>query len=138
KIGEALLRAWEAMVPAELEPALADGFGAALADRDLPGRAGGIAFRLALLTPDYETAAQKRQPADADEAFLIAVARGATAGVTPPDPIATAVAEGFAAEGAPLRVRALVDEKRTGEAILRAMDLVTLGATGQLDELSDG
>jgi hypothetical protein len=52
--------------------------------------------------------------------------------------MAGAVADGFAATGAPTRAQTLLSEKRTGEAILRALDLLTLGATGELDELSDG
>jgi hypothetical protein len=35
-------------------------------------------------------------------------------------------------------VRSLLDEGRLGEALLRAMDLVTQGAVGGMDELTDG
>ncbi len=137
-IATALQAAWDEMAAADLEPALAQVYGARLAGLDLGGAAGALAFRLALMTPDYEAAAQARQPADATEAFLQALARGTPGQVAAPTPLAAAVASGFAAEAAPLRAQALIDQKRLGEAILRAMALVSDGANGQLGDLSDG
>jgi hypothetical protein len=137
-IGVALLAAWDAMAAADLEPALAAVFGTRLATLDLPGEAGSVAFRLAMMTPDYEAAALAHEPRDATDAFLKGVATGAPSRTAAPDPVAAAVADGFAAEGVPLRVRSLLDEGRLGEALLRAMDLVTQGAVGGMDELTDG
>jgi hypothetical protein len=138
QVGAALVPAWDAMAAADLEPVLAALASGRLSGLTLDPTAAALAFRLALLTPDYETAALARSPADPVERFLQGLARGDIRGLTPPDPIAAAIADGFAAEGAPSRVQSLIAEDRTGEAILRAMDLVTLGATGELDELADG
>jgi hypothetical protein len=135
-VATALPQAWARMAEVDLEPALAAMVGPRTKALALDGEAGRLAFRLALLGPGYEAAALARTPADATEAFLAGLARGAP----PPsdDPMAGAVADGFAATGAPTRAQTLLSEKRTGEAILRALDLLTLGATGELDELSDG
>lgn len=131
--------AWDAMAAADLEPALADEFGERLAALHLPGEAGATAFRLALMTRGYEAAALAHQPRDATETFLRGVAIGAPPRDAAVDPVALAVADGFAAGGAPLRARSLLDDRRLGEALLRAMDLVTQGATdGGMDELGDG
>ena len=138
RIAGAIVRAHAAMAEVELEPALAAIYAGRLTALDLPGPGGALAFRLALLTPDYEAAAAARAPLDAAEAFLRALAQGVPSASPPPDPLADAVADGFAAQQVPLRVRTLLDENRLGEAILRAMDLVMLGATGELDELADG
>jgi hypothetical protein len=135
-VAPALSAAWDAMAAADLEPALAAMVGERLASVKLDGEAGALSFRLALLGPGYEAAAQAHQPADAAEAFLAGLARGAPPAAD--EPMAAAVAEGFAASGPPARAQALLADGRTGEAILRAMDLVTLGGTGELDELGDG
>lgn len=137
-VAAALQRAWDQMAAADLEPALAAAYGQRLSDLGLPGAAGALAFRLALMTPDYEAVALKRTPADAEERFLMSVATGTPSRDLAPDPVAGAIADAFASIAVPLRVRSLMDGGRTGEAMLRAMDLVTLGATGELDELKDG
>ena len=141
RIGAALAPAWEAMAAADLEPVLAAmrgrpvckastldrrrrgaGLPAGAADRRLRGRGAG---------PDPGRCRSR--------SFLQGIARGEPAGLTPPDQIAAAIADGFAEAGARRRGSSRWStEGRTGEAILRAMDLVTLGATGELDELADG
>lgn len=138
KVGAALGEAWDRMAKAELEPALARVYGPKIAKVDLTGGAAALAFRLALLTKDYETAALAYQPQTAKERFLVALARGEADPGDAPDAVAAAAAQGFTRDQVPIRVRTLVQEKRIGEAILRAMDLVTLGATGEMDELTDG
>ena len=61
-VGAALQAAWTALAAVDLEPALAQGYGVQVAALDLPGAAGALAFRLALLTPDYEAVADCPHP----------------------------------------------------------------------------
>jgi len=141
-IAAALPPAWEAMVTAELEVPFAQLYGPALAGVDLEGAADQLAFRIGLLSDAYEALAAAAPAGDAptntETRFLAGLARGDVTGLAAPSDHAAAIAEGFAAEAPPARLRSLTDEGRLGEAILRAMNLVTNGARGDLDELADG
>jgi hypothetical protein len=138
KVAKTLPEAWDRMAEAELEPALAAMVGDRLQGIALADKAAKLAFQLALLTSDYEAAAQAREPANKAERFLAGLARGRPVAQDAPDRFSAAVAAGFASDGAPARVRSLVESGRTGEAILRAIDLVALGAAGEFDQLTDG
>ena len=133
----ALPAAWEAMQEVELEVALAGMFTEELAQVALDGAAGKIAFRVQLLSDRYETVALDHEPADSAERLLRAIATGKLAGLTVSDPTEAAIVGGFSATGIPARLRTLTDENRLGEAILRAMDLFSEGARGDLDQVSD-
>ena len=75
RIGSALQSAWDRMGNEGLEVPFALMFGDALETADLEGAAGALAFRIALLTPEYETAAAT-PPAGAEEQFLAGLASG--------------------------------------------------------------
>lgn len=138
KIAELLPQAWSKLASAELEPCFADMFARRLAEFKLTGTAGATAYRAALLTPDFEAAARAYGAGSGIETVLHGVALGEVPPPTGRDALILAISEGFAAKGAPSRVASLIANQRTGEALLRAIDLVAAGANGNLDELTDG
>ncbi|MCB2135109.1 MAG: hypothetical protein KDE08_04065 [Rhodobacteraceae bacterium] len=131
--------AWPQMTQMELEVPFAELFGPAMNDLALPGTAGALAFRIGLLSSSYEAVAQGRQPQASDEPFLIGLATGEVAGLTPPDQLGEAIrlafepTASFAAE-----VTGIIDSNRLGQAILRAIDDITEGARGDLRRVSEG
>jgi hypothetical protein len=104
----------------------------------LTGEAGALAFRIALLSPQYELAAQNRQAADTMEAFLIGLAKGNLQGVTPPNSLARAIAPAFVRPTPPTDLLNLVTENRLGEAVLAAIDRITRGLQGDIRGVTDG
>jgi hypothetical protein len=138
-LSTALPRAWERMVEAELEVPFAEMFGPGLIERPMTGPASDLALRVALLSRGYERAARGRDPGgDAVEAFLLGVARGDVAGLTPPDALARAIAAAFAAPDPGADLAALIGGDRLGEAILGAVDAVGLGVQGDLAGVTHG
>lgn len=131
---------WSRLSAAELEVPFAALFGEALIGLDLPPEAAALAFRVALLSPAYERAAVARVPADATEAFLAGLARGDLAGLTPPDSLARAIAPAFADPPPPPApdLAALAEERRTGEAILLAIDRIGRGVQGDMRGVTEG
>ncbi|QYK43556.1 MAG: hypothetical protein KF887_12055 [Paracoccaceae bacterium] len=137
-VAASLPRAWDRMVEAELEVPFASLFAARLMRLPLTGESGALAFRIALLSPQYERAALARSPADGTEAFLIGLARGDLSGVTPPDSLARAIAPAFLRQETGAELAALVAEDRQGEAILMAVDRVRRGVQGDLRGVTEG
>lgn len=138
RIEQTLPVVWARMQEMELEVAFAMLYGAALAGMDLPGEAGQIAFRVGLLSPDYEAVAQAHAPKDPTEAFLIAVAKGQLAGVVPPDRMARAIAPAFLKPAASETAQSLITDDRLGEAILTAIDEIAGGVQGNLAGVTQG
>jgi hypothetical protein len=140
---EAIARAvpplWNALSAARVEVQIAHVHGAELAGLGLPGEAGQIAFRMGLLSQDYEAVAQTGLPlaADALDTVLAGVARGQVADLRSNDARVQAVIDGFAADGPPARLADLIGTDRLGEAILRAMALFSDGTQGDLDQVTD-
>ncbi|MCY1125339.1 hypothetical protein OU426_00590 [Frigidibacter sp. RF13] len=136
----ALDAAWAQMTPLELEVPFAELFGVRLANAELKGEAGALAFRVALLSQAYEALANRREPADMAERFLIGVARGDTTGLTPPDQLGVAIQHAFSDPEPPLppQLATLLADKKLGEAILKAIDAVTQGASGDLRDVTGG
>lgn len=131
--------AWEMMVAAELEVPFAGLYGDRLARLDLPGEAGSLAFRIGLLSEDYETVARQRDPRDTSERFLIGLATGSPLGLTPPDQMGAAIQRAFLPTSRPADAfRRLLDEKRLGEALLLGIDRITEGARGELRDVTAG
>ena len=129
---------WEQMAAAELEVPFADLYGSRLAALRLDGEAGRIAFSLALLSPDLDTVATGLSPADPRETFLLGLARGKVDGLTPPDSLARAIAPAFSGRPPEGELADLLQENRTGEAILAAIDKIEKGVQGDLDGVTDG
>jgi hypothetical protein len=137
-IAAATLQAWQAMAAAELETTLAELYGPALAALDLPPPSDAVAFRLGLLSGEYESVAAAHDPADAAEAFLRGLAQGDPAGLDVPEGDAMAIAAAFAATELPEGAAALVADQRLGEALLIAADEVRLGVLGDQRALENG
>jgi len=135
-VSDALAPAWQAMESAELERCFAALYGTRLARLGLKGEAGALAFRIGLLSDDYEAIALAHEPQSTEDAFLIGLARGDVAGLPPLDSRAAAVQEGFANPALdPLHAR-LLAEGRLGEAILSAISMLTDGAHGEISDVA--
>lgn len=143
---------WSEMGAAGLQIVFADLFAQRLADLPLTGEAADVAFEVALLSPAYETVAgnwprtaanstDTRSTGTKEQLFLKAVALGDLTSELPTQrpsgDLRRAIADGFRANGIPVRLTGLVRDGRLGEAILRAISLLEGGAQGDLDELSD-
>ena len=141
-VAASLPRVWAALADRELEVPFAEVHAAALARLPLTGETRALAFRIALLGPDYETAALAHAPATPDEAFLSGLARGNLTVPPPPDGLARAIAPVFATSGTapPVSPQAMVllDSGRAGEAALLAIDKITTGATGDFRGVTEG
>lgn len=138
----ALLVAWPLIQAGELEVAMASLLAPTLAQLTLPGEAGALAFRIGLLSDQYETVALALESARAtpDARFLAAVARGldpAEGGGAMPGDLAAAVARAFGTEGAmPDGMAERLAEGRLGEEILRLLN--RLGGPGDPRALAEG
>lgn len=141
-IAEQLPLVWAALAGMELEVPLAEVHAATVSALRLPGEAGALAFRLALLGPNYERAAMSRRPLDGMESFLIGIARGHLGAQPPPDGLARAIAPVFAAGAVAPAISApmqeLLSNGRHGEAALIAIDKVTRGSMGDLRGVTEG
>ena len=137
-IARILPEIWSQMTEVELEVPFADLYGRRLSAIPLMGEAGQIAFEVGLLSPDFETIAADHKATTPREAFLIALAKGDVAGVTPPDSLARAIAPAFIAHEPESDLRQLVAEGRIGEAILVSIEKVERGVQGDLDGVTDG
>ena len=133
----ALREAWAQLGSARVEVPVARILGPRLADMGLDGEAGRLAFRMALLSDDYETYAVAATPDTAFDRLLAAVARGLVTAGSGTDERSRAVVDGFTAPGPPVRLATLVETDRLGEAILRAITLLAEGTSGDLDQVTD-
>jgi hypothetical protein len=138
-IAETLPGLWAMIAAAELEVPFAEIFGPRLARLNLPGDAGALAFRIGLISSEFEQVAVQRKAADGVEPFLIGLARGKVDGLAPPDQLGGAIKTAFLPE-TPLTpdFSALIEEKRLGEALLRALDHITDGARGDIRDVTSG
>lgn len=136
-VAQILPRVWDLMVTAELEVPFATLFTAPLGKLALPAPVDALAFRIALLSPDYDAAARARMPADATEAFLIGIALGVSDRPAP-DSLGRAIAPAFRTPAPGLDTVALVQDGRIGEAILLAIDQIGEGLRGNLPLVTQG
>jgi hypothetical protein len=116
---------------------LATFFGPQLSNLALTGDAAQLAYRIQLLSEDYETAALLYVADNQRDRLLRGIATGNLAEINVSDSLEAAIVEGFSGSGIPVRLRSLTDENRLGEAILRAIELFTAGATGDRDQIRD-
>lgn len=131
--------AWKALDKAGLAVPLAGLYGKKLAQMHLAGQPGALAFRIGLLSPDARAIAGARIAANPTESFLIGLARGHLDGLTPPDGMGRAVAAAFAPGADPgANLDALLAQKKTGEAILRAIARIADGSSGDLRGVTAG
>lgn len=137
-VAAALPQAWDMMSSAALEVPFAELFAEQTQRLPLTQDAATLSFRIALLSSHYERAANARTAADANEAFLIGLARGNLQGVIPPNSLARAIAPAFIRPTPPADLMALLDENRLGEAILQAVDRIERGLQGDLRGVTEG
>ncbi|SOC12066.1 hypothetical protein SAMN05877831_109113 [Rhodobacter maris] len=132
RVAQLLPQAWEAMQAQELEAPFAALAAPRLAGLDL-GSAAPLAFRLALLTSDFETAALTPPDRAPETLFLAALARGNTAAAASSDAQGMMLKRVFdtppADQPVPEAYAALLPD-RLGEAILSAIDDISEGAKG--------
>ncbi len=128
--------AWDAAQEARAEVQFAKLYGATLQDLPLSGDAARTAFRIGLLSADYETVAIAAADAGFDP-FLISIARGQMQDIRASTPRARAIQAAFTGTPPPARLQTLVDEGKLGEALLRALALFDAGADGDLRSVTD-
>jgi hypothetical protein len=138
-IAETLPGLWAIMSAEELEVPFAEVFGAKLAQLNLEGEAGALAFRIGLVSSEFEKVALTRKPADGIEPFLIGLARGNVDGLAPPDQLGGAIKAAFQSD-TPLTpdFATLIADKKLGEALLLALDHITDGARGDIRDVTAG
>lgn len=137
-IAQILPEIWAMMTEVELEVAFADLYGKRLAAMPFDGEAAQIALVMGLLAPDFESIAANLKPKTPLETFLLGLARGDVAGLTAPDSLSRAIAPAFVEPDPGEDLTRLVDENRTGEAILTAIEKIERGVQGDLDGVTDG
>lgn len=126
-----------AMREAGLRHVIAEQYGARLATMPFSGELERTALTLGLLSSGYSGAAATAQTIDRKLAFAVAVARGIPNTVVATDPVSLAVRQGFTE---PLDVESamgqLIANGRIGEAVLKAITLLSEGAAGDPDGIS--
>lgn len=115
---------------------LAQFYGPALVLADVAPEGRAVLFRMLLLSDTYETAGLNDTLATTDP-FLAALAKGDPSGERATRPRSDQVRDAFAT--APdAAMLAMVNERRTGEAILRAISTVEQGLAGDRMAFSEG
>ncbi len=129
---------WSRLAEVELEPAFAELYGERLNGLVLDGDAGRIAFQAGLLSPAFEAVSKDHVPASPREMFLIGLARGDLATTPAPDSLSRAIRPAFTGTPLPADLQALLDDNRTGEALLAAIDRIESGVQGNLTAVTEG
>jgi len=127
-ISKTLPPAWRAMQNAALEVPFALYYGERLPGRALTADAARIAFTVELLSRGFEKAARAYRPQDPRETFLRALALGRLQGVKTTGTLETAIKSAFTEPMPQGPLRELLQKRRLGESILRAMLLLKDGA----------
>ncbi|WP_233093104.1 hypothetical protein [Paracoccus sp. IB05] len=138
RIAATLPPVWARMQEAELEVPFASLYGPALAALDLPPDAARIAFRIGLLSPQYETIAGAHKALDETEIFLTGLALGDITGLRAPDMMGRAIAPAFLTPELSDEARMLLDGMRLGEAILLAIEDIQRGVDGNVSGVTRG
>ena len=137
-VAKTLPPAWEAMREASLEVSFAALFAEPLATIPLAGHAALLARDVALLSPNYEDAADRVIGNGPEETLLRAVARGAVpTGPIPDAHLASAVHDAFSNPNPREDLMTLAREEQLGMAILRLLSMLHDGASGDTGALRD-
>lgn len=136
-VAKALPGAWSAMQAASLEVPFARFYGAGLARLPLSGTARDLAFSIGLLSPDYESFANRIAPINDEERFLAALARGEPQSAPTRDPLSRAIARAFNDSKVPTPLAPAISQGKLGEAILMAMSLFSSGVEGNFGDIEN-
>ncbi|MBE1282358.1 MAG: hypothetical protein GJ676_03505 [Rhodobacteraceae bacterium] len=135
-VAKTLPTVWRNMQDVGLEVAFADLFSDQLAALDLPPPAASLAWRIRLLSPSYEAAANT--PPEQSDGFLIGLARGTPSISLARAPRERAIAEGFLTDAPiPAELEVMLSNGQLGEVILRTIELFARGADGNLQDLTE-
>lgn len=139
-IDDTLPAVWAQMRTVGLEVAFARLFANKLAGLTFENSATRkLAWRVGLLSSEYETIAARLTDDDPNSRFLIALAQGRPQDVTAPSAKAQAVARAFSKDvSLPLALVSVRDQAKLGEYILLAMTAFDRGVQGDLNELEHG
>jgi hypothetical protein len=137
EIAEALVPAWEAMQEMQLERPFAEAYARRINTGALPPGMRGLAFRIGLLTSDFEAVAEEHPPATPEERFLSAIARGTPLSAASTAPLTLAVRDGLQRTTLPDRYRRFVEEDRRGEGLLLAVNDFSDGAFGDYVKVTE-
>ncbi len=134
----ALPAAWSAMQQIRAEVPFARLYAEQLRALPLQGPAAALAYRIALLSPEYEAAAQAWTPVTDQDRLWQAIAKGDVTGLAPQtDATTAAVVAAFAGAAPPTELTAEVQAGKLGESILRAIALFGDGMSGDPAEITD-
>ncbi len=136
-IAQTLPTVWDAMEKMRAEVFFARLYAPALFETDLPASATRLRFRIGLLAPSYTAYATAVAPATREERFWHAIAVGDLAGASPNGRQEQAVLDGLSSRTPPDAIARQIAEGRTGEALLRGLELFDEGLTGDTDGLAD-
>lgn len=136
KVAETLPDAWQTARSQGLEVPFAQMFASALADLELPAELHDLAFRIALLSDAYESAAARFGPATRRERLLAGLAQGAPDMTEAQSPLERAIVAGFATGGAAPSHMPLLEAGKLGEAILTAGLQMGTGQPGSAPDIT--
>jgi len=123
-IGAALPAAWEAMREVALEVPISQYYGDRLADIPLTGPARDVAFKVALLSDNFEDTVRDFDTTTPRQAFLQGLAAGNVSARNATATLNTAIADAFEKPMPDGALRDLLNEGKLGETVLRAMLLL--------------
>lgn len=136
-VAKTLAPVWTQAQNAGLEVPFAHLFADRLALHNLTGAAEALAWRIRLLSPQYEAAARQPPKDGTVVQFLAALALGDPARSPAPDDRARAITEGFAPEATPPQeLISALNAGKLGEVILRTIALFDSGARGNPADLT--
>ncbi len=122
---------WDAMKAAKLEVPFARLYGPALSMQPLRSEAADIAYRVVLLSPDYEAVAQTHDTQD----FLTLLAQGVPAGAD--DPKSQAIQAAFDGAEPSAELEAMARNGKLGEALLASIAAFNEGFAGDMMALTE-
>lgn len=136
-ISKSLPVATRAMRSAGLEHAFGQAYGARLLKYPLIGQGAVEAVRAGLMSDEYEVTAQSQLPPDTP-AIWRAAATDQFDAIRSADPLESAIIAGFTATEPPAGYQALLAQRRMGEAVLQAMQLMADGPRADLADIERG
>ncbi len=138
KVADALPDAWVAAKERGLAVPFAQLFADGLMELELPDDTKPLAYRIVLLSPDYEEAPIRYPPKTEFETLLAGLARGQPDRTQTETPLETAIVDGFATTTASDEHAALLDQGKLGEAILLATIQLGQGRVGRERDVREG